>query len=284
MIKTMWVLDKLMSRLIVSFAVVALAIAGCMGLAGFGDDSDGARSMTPAPVPTSNEELPPGVTADGVAPGALVEAHENRLERTNYTSISHQRVVRSGDTLWATNDTLWVTNHTRRVAPETSEYVGRISRNVTEFPLGRFPDTYEYWSNGSVDATQRVVSDGPLYGWSQTDEETTPVRPSPLLKRALSAVSLSVQRSDGGVYIVGSEITSRSTFPNPPYLDDPRNVSVAFRVAGDGTVSHWRIDYVATLDGERVRVRRDARITAVGSTAVMRPEWVDTARNRTQAQ
>jgi hypothetical protein len=249
-----------------------LVLAGCAGLGG-GEPSI-EETVTSAPVPT-DDSLPPGVAEGSVVPSVVAEAHERRLSETNYTFRSTQRVV--GD-----DETMWVTNRTRLIANDEQAYTGRIDHQVNEFPLGRFSEPIEYWGNDSVYASRRIISDRTeFYGWSRTDR-TGNLTSLPLFERTLAAVDLSVARRSDDVTLVGQSLRRPGRLPIPPYLTDPRNVSLTVRITDGGVVTRWRLAYDATLANRTVRVTRDARLTDIGSTTVRRPEWVDTARAESQ--
>jgi hypothetical protein len=260
-----------------SLAVATLVVlAGCGGFVGA--EPTPRERVTPAPVPTDAEAYPPGISAEGVAASAVTEAHERQLRDTNYTFRSRQRVV-------GPNGTMWVTNRTRMVANGVSEYTGRIDHRVVEFPLGRFPDPIEYWGNESVYASRRILTDRTeFYGWSRLDDGPREVTSLPLLGRTLGATSVSVVDRPNGVVLVGTTLRDPARLPIPPYLSNPRNVSLTVRVTDSGLVTRWRLAYTATLENRTVRVTRRARLTAVGTTTVERPEWVDVARQRMQAR
>lgn len=259
--------DRLAHHVLFAGLVV---LSGCAGIGG--GSPTVTETVTPVPVPTEGETYPPGVRADSVAPGVLVEAHERRLSRTSYTFVSRQRVA-------GPNGTMWVTNRTRRVANEEGSYAGRIDHRVVEFPLGRFSEPIEYWGNDSVYASRRILSDRTeFYGWQRNTEPPRNLTSFPLLERSLEATRLSVVDRPDGVTLVGSELDWPDRLPNPPYLTDPRNVSVTVLVSDEGVVTRWRLAYDATLVNETVRVTREARLTDIGETAIVRPEWVDTAR------
>lgn len=252
---------------------LAVSLAGCSGLVP-GEDvrSGGGPEPTPAPVPTDGESLPPGVTNDGIVVSSLVDAHERQLEARGYTSISEQQVT-------GVNGIMWESNHTRQVARGEQAFLGRVGHRVVEFPLGELPDTYEYWSNGSVYASRRVLTTSSFYGWSRINQQED-IEPSPLLARALRATTVRVIDRESGVLLRGTELRRPATFPNSPYLQDPRNVSLSVRVTEGGVVTRWQLAYDATIENQTVRVRRVARISDIGSTTVRRPDWVDTARER----
>ncbi|WP_436925125.1 hypothetical protein [Halosimplex amylolyticum] len=254
---------------------VLLSLAGCGGLGG-SDSADGG-TVTPAPVPTDGAQYPPGIGKDGVAADVVAETHERRMNETNYTFVSRQRVA-------GPNGTMWVTNRTRRIANDEGAYAGRIDHRVEEFPLGRFAAPIEYWGNESVYASRRILSERTqFHGWSRTDQ-TDDLTSLPLIERTLAATELSVVDRPDGVRLVGRSLREPDRLPSPPYLTDPRNVSLTVRVTDEGMITRWRLAYDATLTNRTVRVTREARLTAIGSTTVRRPDWVDRARAETLAR
>lgn len=257
-------------RLSHSVALAALVVlAGCAGFGG--SDPSIEESVTAAPVPTDGAEFPPGISARGVVVEVVTETHERRLNETNYTFLSQQRVV-------GANGTMWVTNRTEKVANDRGTYSGRIDHRVIEFPLGRFAAPIEYWGNESVYASRRILSERTsFYGWSRIDESER-FTSFPLIERTLAATRLSVVDRPDGVALVGSSLRDPDRLPSPPYLRNPRNVSLTVRITDEGAITNWRLAYDATLVNETVRVTRAARLSDVGSTTVRRPDWVDAAR------
>ncbi len=262
----------------VALPAVALLLAGCGGFAAGPTTGgpDGGPTLTPAPVPETPGTFSPGVSDTGVSVGRVIDTHERRLATTNYTSTSRQVVTGS-------EGRMWTVNHTRRIGNGERRYAGRIEYDVVEFPLGRLPDPYEYWANETAYASRRFVSeDDSFYGFSEGDVDGG-VDPSPLLARALSAVPVAATERPRGATLSGEGLRRAGRFPNPPYLENPRDVSLSARVV-DGVIVRWRLRYDATVDGRTVRVVRTARIDRVGSTTVERPDWVDAARERIEAQ
>jgi len=252
--------------------VAAVALAGCAGLVG-GDSADPfGETVTPAPVPTDDDPLPPGVTESGVSVVGLTETHTARLRATNYTYVSRQRVIEDGTVLRRTN-------RTRRVATGGRQYAGRYDRTVLGFPVGTIPGTMDYWTNGSVYATQRFVDGEPeFYGWSSGGHPSEDVDGSAFLARVLGAVEVSVVDRADGTTLAGSELSDPDALPNPPYMTAPENVSLTATVTDDGVVTRWRLAYDTTVEDRDVRVVRVTRITDIGQTTVDRPSWIDTAR------
>jgi hypothetical protein len=260
--------------LALSCLVATVALAGCAGLVGSDSTDTAAGTVTPAPVPTDGEPLPPGVTESGVSVVGLTETHAARLRAANYTYVSRQRVVEDGTVLRRTN-------RTRRVAAGAGQYAGRYDRTVLGFPVGAVPGTMDYWTNGSVYATQRFVDGEPeFYGWSSGGHPTEDIDGSAFLARVLRAVAVSVVDRENGATLVGAELRDPDALPNPPYMTAPHNVSLTATVTDDGVVTRWRLAYDTTVENRSVRVVRITRITDVGRTTVGRPPWIDTARER----
>lgn len=258
-----------------TYAVVlalVVVLAGCSGLGEFGEDEPTVEdTVTPAPVPTDEVEFSPGIAKSDVSADVVIETHERQMREVNYTFRSQQRVV-------GTNGTMWVTNRTRRIADSGGAYAGRIDRQVEEFPLGRFAAPIEYWGNESVYSSRRILTDRTsFYGWSRSDQTDT-FTSLPLIGRTLEATRLSVVERPGGVTLVGDSLRNPERLPSPPYLQNPRNVSLTVKVTDNGVISRWRLAYDATLTNQTVRVTRDAKLTDIGSTTVERPDWVDAAR------
>jgi len=273
--------------------VVAALVAGCGALAG----GESTATVTPAPVPTENTAFPPGVSPERVSSATLVSAHQRTLSTTNYTLRSHQRVV-------GPNGTVQEINRTRVVAAGGETFVGRFERTVVGSPLAREGLTLEYWSNGSAHATREAGHDAqPTYGWSRGADPSVDVDFSMVLARTFDAIDVRVvDRSADGVILTGSRLLHPDRLPNQaalskppkldpeinpdsfrrvprqPYLSQPRNVSLTSTVTDDGVVVRWRLAYDATVNDQSVRVVWQVAFIDVGTTAVVRPEWVDTAR------
>lgn len=258
-------------RLPRSLALALLVLlAGCAGLVG--DDRSDRETVSPAPVPTYTEPLPPGVSAVSVSAAVLADAHERALRQTNYTIVIRQRIVDG-------NETLRTTTRTRAVAAGAERYAGRLDRTVVDFPLTTLPVTLEYWTNGSVYASRRL-DDGSrfVYGWSRNGGHTVDVDESDVLGKLVRAVDVSVAERGEEVVLAGSTLSDPGQLPIPPYMTGPHDVSLTLVVDGDGVVTRWRLAYDAWVGNRSVRVVRETRVTDVGTTTVDPPDWVGTAR------
>jgi len=247
-----------------------VVLAGCAGLAG--EDSSSAETLTPAPVPTAGPTYPPGVTASGVAPAVLADAHESRLLSAGFTLTSHRRLVGPGGMLGQTHQS-------RRVAPGGETYVGEFTQSAPKYPLQSFPRlSLGYWTNGTVTAYNRESARPPQsYAWVRGEPPTLDVTRARALERYLTAVETTVRQRDRGVVLAGSTVDQPGAIPRPPDVERPRNVSLTVRVDADGIVTDWRLAYSGTVANRTVRIVETGRITDVGRTTVEYPDWVAAA-------
>ncbi|WP_336337791.1 hypothetical protein [Haloarcula brevis] len=262
-----------MTRAVATAVTLALLLAGCSGFVG----GDGPETVTPAAVPTDGAGYPPGVSDDAVVPSALSSAHARTLATRNYTVTTRQWVTDRNGTV------LRRSTHRRYVAASNATYAGRFQQNGTE--LNVFTNRIDYWTNGSVVVARydervnrprrvqwTVRNDGPV---SDLPERRT-------VHGVAAAVDLSVtDRVGGGVVLAGTRFTDPDRLVTPLFVSEPSNVSVRLRVSHAGIVEALRLAYDAERSSQRVRVTHDLRVTAIGSTTVVRPEW---ATNTTRLQ
>jgi hypothetical protein len=256
-----------MARAVATVVTLAVVLAGCSGFV----QQDSPETVTPAAVPTDGAGYPPGVADDAVVPSTLASAHERALATSNYTLAARQWVTDRNGTV------LRRSNHTRHVAANDTTYAGRFHQSGTE--LNVFTSRIDYWTNGTIVAAQYDErADRPhRVQWAVRDEG--PI--SDLTERrtvlgVAEAVDLSVaDRVDGGVVLVGTRLRNPDRLVTPLFVSDPRNVSVRLRVSHDGIVEALALAYDAERSGQRVRVTHDIRVTEIGSTTVVRPDWVE---------
>ncbi|GCF13060.1 hypothetical protein Harman_09950 [Haloarcula mannanilytica] len=265
-----------MTRAVAAVVTLAVVLAGCSGFV----QQDSPETVTPAPVPTDGAGYPPGVSDDAVVPQALANAHARTLATTNYTLVTRQRVTDRNGTV------LRRSNHTRYVAVNKTTYAGQFRQNGTE--LNVFTTRIDYWTNGSIVAAQyderadrphrvtwTVRDDGPI---SDLSERRT-------ILGIGEAVDLSVaSRNDDGVILAGTRLTNPDRLVTPLFVSDPRNVSVRLRVSHDGTVTALRLAFDAEWSDQWVRVTQDIRVTNIGSTTVVKPDWVANTTQRSDQQ
>lgn len=251
---------------------IALIFAGCTGFAAQGD----TESVTPAPVPTDATQSPPGVTDDGVVPGALAGAHASSLRRTNYT-LSTRQQVRA-----ANGSTVRLTTIDRTVGVGGDAYRGQFRQNATEFRADQLTTSVEYWTNGTVVAVRSEGRSGrtEIARWpSEGGGPVADLTERGPLERLLEAVVLTVvdRTATGGVVLAGTTFQEADRLVTPLFVEEPRNVSVRLVVRNDGVVTAQRVAYDATFGSRSVRVVRRTRLTAIGETTVTRPAWIDNA-------
>jgi hypothetical protein len=250
--------------------LVLAVLAGCGGL--FGDTPARSPSLTPAPVPTTDQPFPPGVSEAGVSPAALATAHRNRLLSTNYTMVVRQRVVDA-------NGTIMRSTRRHRVSVGGQPYYGRHNLTLYRFGTRRPVDRLTYWSGADGFATRFSGGSGePVLYWSTDGNRSIDVDGSAGLTDALETMSFAVaDRREAEVVLVGSASGDSQRLPGPSYVGDRRNVSATLVVDIDGLVTDWRVAYDARFDERPVRVVHTVRVTDLGTTTVKRPDWVDAA-------
>lgn len=250
-------------------ALVAVAFlvasGGCVGL--FGGDSD-VQTLTPAAVPTNTPPPAPGVTDEGsVNPEGLVSAHEAVLENTSYR---FQRVV----AVTGRNGTLRVETD-RRIDDDGTALeqlqvrgegpIGAAVQNWTRYRSGDTIVSRTRLANGQT-VTNRLLAGG-------TDSFSVG---RDLYGRVLTATDFQAvaQTSDTAV------LNARERFNLSEPIEQvrtgsARSATAQLVVTGDGLIRELTLRYETEIDGQRVRVRVNQRITQVGNTSVERPDWVD---------
>ncbi|MFC7019461.1 MULTISPECIES: hypothetical protein [Haloarcula] len=253
--------------------LVALGVllAGCGG----GVSSGPPETVTPAPVPTDAVRYPPGVTADYVDAATLADAHARGLSTTNYTLTTRQR-VRTPD-----GQSLLRINQTRHVSRDAESYRGHfaLETNLYDDAGG---STIEFWGNRSLVVTRYTTAnpyrEPEIRRWpGQRDPSITDLTDRQHIEGFLAGVNVAPVRQtpDGGVLLAGSGVQDRTLLIVPLVVTEPRNLTLSMRVRPDGVVRATRVTYDATHNGERVRVGRTMRVTAVGTTPVTKPSWVE---------
>lgn len=250
--------------------VAVTVFAGCGGLVG--EPPEQSPSLTPAPVPTTGQAFPPGVSDRHVSASTLATAHRNRLASTNFTVVVRQRVVDA-------NGEVVRTTRRHRVAAGGEPYYGRYNRTLFRFGTLRPVDSLSYWSGPDGFVTRFSGGAGePVLRRSSGSNRSIDVDGSVELRRTAETLELSVaDRQRDAVVLVATAAGDPRRLPGPSYVGDRHNVSATFVVGLDGLVSDWRITYDARFDERPVRVVHTVRIEDVGSTTVSRPDWVEAA-------
>lgn len=253
-----------------------LVLGGCTGFV----TQDSTETVTPVPVPTDRDRYPPGVSEDVVVGSALASAHARSLATTNYTLVSRQRVT-------ANSTVLERSVHVRSVAANGTVYGGQFRQYDR---TSRVPTTrVDYWSNGTIVAVRysdqinhpRLVRWN-IHGHGPITDLTNEWR----VHATAEAVALRVveRTGNGGVVIVGRRFSDPDRLITPVFVENPRNVSARLRVTNGGIVVFQRLEYDARRGTQSVHVSRETRVTAVGSTTVERPTWVDNTTARSEGR
>lgn len=240
--------------------VIPLLLGGCSG---FVTSPDAADTVTPAPVPSeSNEQrtggfLPPGVTENGLLDAeALVDAHRQQLDNQSYQLDVR---ITSGE-----------------------ERAHRLVR--VESP------TRYYWRDNGSDSSASVTAfaDGSqLYirtnrsgipSYNRGNVSGRPSTPTTRLIRPfleVQNVSVTKIRVDTQVRY---ELAGR--FDVHPNIESFENYTVRVLVAPSGLIHSLDVQYTTTASSSGpANVSYSYQYTAVGSTTVSRPGWVENQWN-----
>ncbi|MEF8841045.1 MAG: hypothetical protein V5A62_05405 [Haloarculaceae archaeon] len=283
--------------------VCLLVLAGCGGSGPFVDGpSDGSGdpgttpTVSPAPLPETTAEFPPGVSRRGVvAPERLAQGHETTIANTSYTVRSNRTVVYANGSIrsllvvevaLARNRTFLATAAT--AGPKAPVFLGVPPARAT------------FWSNGSVYVRRFTAGGETTYNQYDPGQQfagtwrywtrTVPFggrsgRPGSFYAGTFGAVTTRVTgRTTSGnaslVRLAGGG--TRGSVQGTPLdgggsLDAVRNVSLRATVGPRGVVRSLTVDYDATADGRPVHVHWTVHYLAIGETTVRRPPWFDRA-------
>ncbi|GCF13363.1 hypothetical protein Harman_12980 [Haloarcula mannanilytica] len=273
-------------RYLLVIAVVVTAGCGGFGLTG-GDDP--SATVTPAPVPTSDESTyPPGVRSTGItSPSLLGSVHGDHLNGTGYTLVSN-RTVRYA------NGSLRSQLRIRVAVGANRTYLANVSVRGPGAPvlLGRPPATASFWSDGDTYLRRLTRDNRTVYNeydppdsyagtwryWVHTAALNG--RPAVDVTRTVAPFHTRTVEARGSgetAYVVrGDRLRD-----DPPSVawESRHNASLVAHVTRSGFVRDYRTAYTMTVDGERVNVSRTVEFTAVGNTTVGPPPWADRARS-----
>lgn len=255
------------------FVAVLLVTAGCSLPAGEPTATD---RVTAAPVPEATARpgvLAPGVTEAGVTdPGRLAAAHARTLEATSYT-VNQTLVQR-----W-TNGTLrsrYVT--VARFGAEPGRFDAQLEQ--TDREAGRLV-TRRVHRYGDGERAYIATTEGNRTSYRLLRyPDGAPRDPTDVYLRNLTNV-LAVERvftlvptdtvgtfTENGTRYVRVESTAPTT------ILPLRNVTVTATISESGVIRAYRVRYDVTREGE-LRATVALRYTAVGSTQVTEPPWLD---------
>ncbi len=283
------------SRRRVAGIVIAIALlAGCGSLSGGGVPSASPdETVTPAPVPTEAptptpiEQLAPGITENGVQdPLTLAEAHESELSNRSET-VKLRREVR-----YANGDLRALRIQESRVSADRRQFHTVITSE------GSFPpfrgDRLEFYSDGQTILQATVLPNQSSYYRLPLDRYREQNNIDVVLSSPdagtvfLLFTVMDTRLADRivGQRLIRYRLTSRrlvrpGMLAEAEDVTDPRNATLRAIVDERGILREYTLRYDATVDGRNVTVTKSGVHTAVGHTTVDRPEWVQTALNRT---
>ena len=277
-----------MGARLVHLGLVVLVVvgAGCSALAPPVSDPH-SPTATAAPVPTVSrpptpDPLPPGVNQTGVANHReLVAAHQTSLENTSYTrTIAESTRWQNGSVLWQRTRVTSIDGARVFVVLDQSgrPVLRDISLDAAHVEL--YARLQPPPAGSTVAA---ALTDG-----GQTDYRTFPskrllVDNSQDLVLLLSAFETRTVSRDGSgettvfrVEATGPPVVGRFRFvPARSGISDPRNVTLELLVDERGIVRRYHLAYTATVEGRALRYDRIVHLSAIGTTSVRPPAWLD---------
>ena len=274
------------ARLVHLGLVVLVAGAGCSALAPPAPDTP-SPTVTAAPVPTVSrlptpDSLPPGLEQTGVANHVeLVAAHQTGLENTNHTRTITE------STRWQNGSVLWQrTRVTKFDGPRVFAVLNQSGRPVLR-------DTSLDAAHVELYARLQLPPAGSTVAAALTDGGQTDYRTFPStrllvdngqdLVTLLSAFETRIVSRDHDsettvfrVEATGPPVTDSFRFvPARSGISDPRNVTFELLVDERGIIRRYHLAYTATVEGRDLRYERIVHLSAIGTTSVRPPAWLD---------
>ena len=276
-------------RYLLAVALVVVAGYGAyVGVSEYAQEPPNAASAatpTETPAVTTTDESPerelaPGLTWDGVTdPSNLSSAHANQLRNTSYATALVE-------TTWSENrSTHWHVDAHTRVGANGSPV--SFAWNTSGVPPGAGPLTVDValWHNGTHSFTRYVDQNGTAdYRRSSPERDLlagVPGRGS-FVRSIFGSVNTTVVEriEDDGTTLYRVVSTSQPRYAS--VSDRPRsNYSLSALVDSSGLVHRYHVAYDVHDDGQTLHVSRTWRLSAVGTTTVEQPPWVDEAKNAT---
>jgi len=257
-------------------AALALALllvsAGCTDAITSGGDASGrtvnpALADTPTATPTPRGGFPAGVDRGGVDVERVIDAHRAALANGS----------------WTVGFTRTVTGPDGTVERSRARVVANGSRTLSTFERVRGDDRLAsaHWSNGTAAASRRVDWEGAVSLEGRPGEPGVPTGLDPTGGAWLYAAFLDVdpryagsESTDNGTVTVLRGEAGRIERSGVP---DRTSVRLRARVDADGVVRSLTLRYEVFLGDDPGVVRIELRTSAVGTTTVPRPGWVDRA-------
>lgn len=240
-----------------------------------------ATTPTPTPVPTTEtppEQLAPGLTWDGVVdPWNLSHAHANALLDTSF-STSAVIVRWSSDDRYATQ----ATSHVRVAAGGSPMH---FARNVTGDDPGpnQVAADVEVWREGDVSYVKTTSNDATNYHRTTPSRDlySGPVTAWDAIYSLFAGVNTTtverVERDGTTLY----RVVSTSQPESDRFGRSRSNYSLSALVDSSGLVHRYRVSSDVHEDDRTLHLSWTWRLSAVGSTTVEQPPWVEEAKNAT---
>jgi len=263
-------------------AVVLVALgAGCSAVTP--PTNAPSPTVTAASVPSASPtSWPPGVARTGVVDHReLVAAHRTGLEDTNYT------VTVTESTRWQNGSVNW--RRTRVTTRDENRVFVVLDRSGTpvlrDTPLDATRvELYTRLQPPPADAKVfAALTDG-----GQTDYRTFTStrhlldngRDIRLLLSVFETRTTSRDRRNATTMFHlgarGEPAVDRFRFvPSRSDVGDPSNVTFRLLVDDHGIVHRYRLAYTVTVKGRHLRYERTVHLSAIGTTAVRPPTWLD---------
>ncbi|MFC6731437.1 hypothetical protein [Haladaptatus sp. DYSN1] len=227
----------------------------------------------------------------------LVDSHEASLENrslTIYATSQTESQTDSGQFLFESS-----TRREGRIAANGSHYRVDIQR-YNQSANGTTRDRVVAWANGSA-RFERTNVDRDSYEYTLVrDEQGNVADPAALLQVEridgddielllstieVDSISAHNRGTSGDTLTVdyrlsGHNVTDRAAFEAWTGHENVSALSMEMTVR-DGVVREYRLDYDTTENGTTDRISREVRMHNIGRTEVPFPEWVETARERT---
>lgn len=267
----------------VAGVVALLILAGCsapVGPVGSGATTD-TPTLTPAELPPAPP--PPGLSMDDIVDAtALATAHDDALADQSFTISTSYRLTDE-------NGTVTSLNRTRRIAANRTVYAATQRATWTNRSpvrsVSRRIDLYHTGEQTFYRAVDETVSYDRVFDRRGLTDPTTVGR---LRELYIAGDGWQVTRrsdEDRVDYVLVTESVSRGALEPPTFATAPRDPRLTVRLTADGRLVGWQLTYAVTYGhGEAEtegRVVRTTNVSAVGTTQVREPPWLDDARNAT---
>lgn len=241
-----------------------------------------AATTTQTPVPTTTgppEQLAPGLTRDGVTDAStLAGAHADQVRNDSYT------VVVAGTTWNANRSVYWRVDSYARVGAGGSPVLFVWNTSGVPPDVSTLRSDIAIWHNDTQSFARHVDANGTAHYHRSAPERdvlgSTPGR-GPAIRSLFGAVNTTVveriERNDTTLYRVVSTAQPRSMVSDRPRS----NYSLSALVDSSGLVHRYRVSYDVHEDGRTLHRSRTWRLSAIGTTTVGEPAWLDDAVNAT---